>query len=788
MNAVAAATDLRSEARAVDERRGLVLAGDRDRGYDTLEAILGAVDVPITNTVLVGSDDRLRCEHRSESRARDLLGTTQEIVIVDAHEGLQPNTLGQVVGTVDAGGLFVLLTPPLERWPDRRGTFAESMAVPPYSLADVTGHFRRRLVRTLRAHRGIGIVDVDADRVVDEGLTRPAPRLVRGKSKPGPEAETVPEDGSDDADRTPRDRAFPGRAYDACLTDDQRMALAHLEHLLEREHGAAVVLEADRGRGKSSAVGLAAACLAARGDDVVITAPSSRNAAEAFGRATSLLESLGERPETERDTGDHAIHAVLTTERGGSIGYESPLEAVERAETRGADVVLVDEAAALSVGVLESLLAADRIAFATTIHGYEGAGRGFSVRFRDRLERSDHDVVEYTLVDPIRYAGGDPLEVWAFHALLLDARPPVAPIVEEATPETVTYRRLDAGTLVADEPLLREVFGLLVLAHYRTEPNDLARLLDAPNLEARALLHDGRVVSVALLAREGDLDADNRALMYEGGRIRGNMIPDVLTSHLRDEDAGALSGIRVVRIATHHAARSRGLGTTLLDRIEAEFAPDVDWLGTGFGATPELVSFWARNGYRTVHLSTTRNDTSGEHSAILLASTSPDGDALLGRHGPWFARRLPVVLSDTLRDLDPDIVRAVARSIDVDDTPPLECTDREWAVVAGAAYGPGLFDVDPDPFRRLVCHWLIDRARDDCEGGTVSEGPDLDPQQERLLVRRVLQAQPWDAVTEDFKYHSSRTCMRAFGDALVPLVDRYGTDAAEAVKERFHVE
>ncbi len=171
--------------------------------------------------------------------------------------------------------------------------------------------------------------------------------------------------------------------------------------------------------------------------------------------------------------------------------------------------MIVDEAAAFPVSRLEAFLEADRIAFATTTHGYEGGPR-FSVRFRDRLADSDHEVVDRTLVEPIRYAAGDPLEVWGFRALLLDARPPVAPLVADAQPETVEYCRLEPDELLADESLLREAFGLLVLAHYRTEPNDLARLLDAPNLETRALVHDGHVASVALLAREGGLSAETR--------------------------------------------------------------------------------------------------------------------------------------------------------------------------------------------------------------------------------------------------------------------------------------
>src|SRR5699024_869756 len=186
---------------------------------------------------------------------------------------------------------------------------------------------------------------------------------------------------------------------------------------------------------------------------------------------------------------------------------------------------------------------------------------------RDRLDDSAFTVHEQRLDDPIRYAAGDPIEVWAFRALLLDARPPVAPLVEEAAPETVDYARLDAEELLADEHRLREAFGLLVAAHYRTEPNDLARLLDAPNVSVHALLFEGHVVSVALLAREGGLSAERRRAIYEDERVKGHLLPDVLTSQLRDERAGIPTGWRVLRIATHHDARSRGFGSYLLDAV-----------------------------------------------------------------------------------------------------------------------------------------------------------------------------------------------------------------------------
>ncbi|PSP99534.1 tRNA(Met) cytidine acetyltransferase [Halobacteriales archaeon QS_4_70_19] len=771
-----------AEARATDERRLLVLHGSREACERAATVAIDAGD--LADVAVLSDRDALDATTRlPPRRSGDLLGETYDATVVDCHDETRPNALGRAAGTVDGGGLLVLLAPPLDEWPARLDGFDETLAAPPFDLADVAGIFRRRLVRTLREHRGVAIAGVatDAGRgvaatVESDGLTHPAPRLPTGDEPAGP----------------PADAAFSAAAYEACLTADQAAAVVACEEL--RERGQAVVLTADRGRGKSSAIGLAAGALALDGRDVLVAAPGFRNAREAFARARELVAAVGTEDDTDWDEKAHTLRVS-----GGCVRFAGPPDAADAVADLGSpaapDVLLVDEAASLPVRLLERYLTGLPVAFATTVHGYEGAGRGFDVRFRDRLAASDYEVTDRTLDDPIRYAAGDPVEVWSFRALLLGARPPVDDLVTDATPGSTTYERFapEALTTPSAEWLLTETFGLLVLAHYRTEPDDLARLLDAPNVAVRALTHGGRPVAVALLAREGGLPVDRRRRMYEGERVRGNMLPDVLTTQLRDQAAGDPVGVRVLRIATHHAVRSEGLGSRLLAEVAAEFGPGeggddagsidappeprwpaaaVDYLGVGYGATPRLLRFWARNGFRTVHLSTTRNDTSGEHSTLMMRPLTDAGRTLHDRSADWFRRRVASVLGDPLRDADPDVVRATLRATDA--TVALDLTDREWRAVAAAAYGPGMYAPAPRPFRRLALRELVGEPR-----------AGLSAAEERLLVRKALQARPWDAVVGEEEFVSRRACMRAFGDAYVPLVEAYGGEAAHEEAERY---
>jgi tRNA(Met) cytidine acetyltransferase len=728
------AARLREQASRGNQRRLLVVTGEPEPCREYARDALAETDIGPGETTYVGPSEEFHCESLYRHEADQLLGTSREAVVLDCHERCEPNTLGRVVGTVSGDGLFLVLTPPLSEWPDRRDAFDESLAVPPFETAEVGTNFRERLVETLRVHRGITVVDAKTgDREVDGGF-EPASR--RPKTEPEP----------------PEDAAFPDVVYDACLTVDQRDAVQALERLTDSEQ--ALVVESNRGRGKSSAAGLAAGALAHAGEDVLVTAPTPQSAQALFDRAGEVLAVLSDSV----DSAPASETPRLETETG-TVRYEPPVDAGELPSSP--DVVLVDEAAGIPVRLLDGTLDAPAVAYCTTVHGYEGAGRGFSIRFRDRLAESRHEVTECRLAEPIRYAPADPVEVWSFRALALDASAAADQLVAGATPDSIQHQPISGEQLHEDGQRLREVFGLLVDAHYRTTPNDLARLLDAPNVSVHCLLEDGHVAAVALLAREGGFDADRCRRIHEGERVRGNLIPDVLTSQLRDRTAGEPTGWRVMRIATHEAVRSRGLGSALLERVrERATEQDLDYLGVSYGLTPGLADFWAENRFGTVHLSTTRNARSGEHSAVMLDPLTPTGEHLFEHHTAWFCRRAPAAIRESLADADPDVVAAACRT--ADGTPKLHLSETEWEHAMGMSDGSAIFETAPRGPQRLAFRHLVDSAASVCS----------DVERE-LLVRKAIQGQSWEQVAAATELPSTASCKRRLGTAIGTLAELY---------------
>lgn len=548
------------------------------------------------------------------SKARQLLGAERDLIVMDAVSlgaGFDPDAFGALSGTLRAGGLLILMTP--EDWGAAPDADYARLAAHPWRPEALTSHYLARLARLLTNSPQVMVW----------------PPASSPRFPDWPDA-SPPAPPPDDAD---------------CLTRDQAEVVVRLVSLRRRRP---LVITADRGRGKSAALGIACARRLMQGDqEILITAPRVGAVEPLFERLAALC------PDGERR--GQAFHA-----HGGAVRFVAPdalSDLVERGEAGGAgQCLLVDEAAAIPAALLgEWLDAFPRLAFATTVHGYEGAGRGFALRFRQRLDQQTPDWRAIRLSEPIRWADNDPLEALTTQLLLLDAEP--------ATPGGGTLRRVELPTakLAGDEARLRAFFGLLVQAHYRTTPSDLRRLLDAPETRLVALEDDGGPQAVMIVADEGGFSPELAERVARGERrLRGHLLAQSLAAHAGERRALTARLRRVLRIAVHPHCRRQGLGQRLIES-ERRLAADqgIDLFGASFGAEPGLMAFWRSEGMSAVRLGLARETSTGEHAVMVLTATSPLGRALEERLVQRFHRQLPGLLAFELGELDPEIALAL---------------------------------------------------------------------------------------------------------------------------------
>ncbi|MEE2645555.1 MAG: GNAT family N-acetyltransferase [Myxococcota bacterium] len=513
------------------------------------------------------------------SRLRRQLGASYEVVVLDLHVRLDPDQLGQAQGLILGGGSLVLRLPPRGEAPTDMQAMLEVL---PLSITEVGLRFYRRF---------------------EASLTRWPPP----PTEPLSPLVIHPKGGA-----------------------EQRELISQLLEVFQSPTPCCAVLIADRGRGKSSALGIALARYLASYPEaeVIITGAQAASCGElyrAFERTATSQTAPPFQP----------IEALLTSDL---LGEETT------------PLIVIDEAAQIPVPLLQRLVQRapmSSLAFATTTRGYEGTGRGFVLRFLLWLERwlNTHksSLERLSLREPIRWGSDDPLERWLFDALLLDAEPAKLdqPSHSADALEFVSY---DRDTLVKDERSLKAIFGLLIHAHYRTTPGDLHRILDAPNLRLHALRGPQGIEAVTLVAIEGDLPPSLSAAVYHGERrLRGQAIPELLISHAGHPEAASLSMLRSVRIATHPARRRQGLGRRLVEAVHDHYQPAL--FGTLFGATSALVAFREALDYQLVRVGASRGSRTGEPSVLMLSPRSEAASALVRVLRGELARELPLQLS-----------------------------------------------------------------------------------------------------------------------------------------------
>ena len=721
------ASGLVAAAEAGNHRRVLVLAGAREWGRST--AVEAVAATPLHHTLWISDTAPEGAWRLHGDQAHQVLGREVDACIFDAHAGFDPDAFGAVAGATRGGGLLILLTPPLDDWPSYADPAKAAVTVEPYTPDQISGRFLQRLARELRTAPGVSLVSQNGP--------VPAPPQAPRRYVPLPSPDAV------------------------YRTDDQRRAVEAVLRVATGRARRPLVLTSDRGRGKSAALGIAAARAMQAGlQRVLVTAPRPDAVRPVFDHAGRLLPG--------------ARHRRLSLHYGEQrLEFTPPDELALHQPS--ADLLLVDEAAAIPAALLERILVHyGRIAFASTIHGYEGTGRGFAIRFRQVLDRRTPHWRQLQLSEPVRWSHGDPLEGLIFRTLLLDASPADDAAVAEAAPATVAVERLDRDRLATDETTLSELFGLLVLAHYRTTPGDLRRLLDGPNVSVYAARHRGHVVATALVAIEGGFDEAAALAVYDGRRRpRGHMVPQTLAAHAGLLQAPIQRCARIMRIAVHPSAWRRGLGARLLEgMIRDARHQGLDYAGAAFGATPELLPFWQRTGFDTVRLGLTRGTTSGSHSAVVICGLSPAGQALADQARMRFRDELPHLLSDPLADLEPELADRLLRGAGDGTAPALSPAD--WRDVAGFAFGWRLYGVTIAPIWRLTCDALMHPRSAEV----------LDSEARRALIVKVLQKRGWQETARILGVPGRAAVTERLRHALQPLVWHFADAEGRREAER----
>ena len=623
------------------------------------------------------------------------LGGTWDVLLADFSAQMRPDDIGRLVETVRGGGLVVFTLPPLEAWLSSLTLFQRKLASPPYSERDVRNLFKLRFLKSIRESEGAWLIDLEAESVHGK------PRRARAHQPPKARAE--------------------GPVRSLALTDEQVEVIDAVEEAREAKGRYAVVVIANRGRGKSAALGLGLSLIMKKFKAIGVTAPSLHGVQTLFEFLERGLRAQGLSPAPIVRDGERVGVRV-----GRRVAvYLSPPSLADS----DIKVKVVDEAASIPTYLLFRILRSSRVAiFSSTIHGYEGAGRGFSQKFLSTLaeEKSTRlRIVE--MRTPIRYPPGDPIEKWLYKLLLLDAEPGEPDGFSD--PEYIKVDFTQAG-----EGLLKKWYGIYVLAHYRNRPNDLAIILDAPHHSARALASGSEPLVSIQLAEEGRLEDDViEGIIARERDVPGHMIPSRILMYYGLRGFARLWGWRIVRIATHPALQRRGLGSRALREVCREaMERGMDWVGSGFGASEELLRFWIRNGFTPIHLSPTRNQVSGEYSVFVAKPLTERAEAMVRQLNLEMKKRVLQSLHDIYFSMPPEIARLILATGGVPARPKL--TYSQKLRLLGYIRGYNSYEMTCDALAELARAYFL---------GWHSKRP-LTEGEERLLIAKVLQGKNWD--------------------------------------------
>ncbi|WP_019026316.1 tRNA(Met) cytidine acetyltransferase TmcA [Colwellia piezophila] len=690
-----------------NERRLVVLSGSELwarsllQSIDGVNASLGADPKGLAQTALVGDhcliygDSQVFPATVQKKRYRDKLGSESQLIIFSDSQ-FNIDAFAALSGTLVAGGIFFLIIPSIKT-KSQESLFLSRL----FSL-----------IQSMPIHA-----------VICQSQTQ-SPKISI--------TDNVPE------------RVMPHFPL-ACVSAEQYSAVQAIVKVVTGHRNRPLVLTADRGRGKSSALAIACAKLLQANENgvfnIVITAPDIQALTVFFRQLSHSLPSAEQRGNTFT-LGKACLEFIAVDQL-----LKQPVKV---------NLVLVDEAAAIPVYLLEKLLSCyHRMVFSSTVHGYEGAGRGFTLKFQRTLSKLCPQWRSLHIKQPVRWRENDPLEQLVFDACLLNAElPTLGDLLEDKSSASATtlninatvFKVITATDLVGDERLLRQVFAILVTAHYQTKPSDLQLLLDNPQVQLAGLFYKNNnhleVIAVALLMNEGNRygvnEADVRAIKNSQRRLRNHFLPQSLLSHCGFEQAFDYSYLRIMRIAVHPQIQQRGIGLHFIDKIQQlAIKQNADFVGASFGVNEQLLSFWFKAGFTMVRIGFTKDKASGEHSALVIKGTNEIGEQRQRQFKKDFYRSFDYLLLEEYKTLTSKLVHLLLQQSAKEFIAELSATDIES--VHAYARGERLYSSCCYSLYQWLKHDLLTHEKP-CSTAQI--------QQSLVLIARLIQKHDSDTVCQ----------------------------------------
>ncbi|KAF8822215.1 ATPase (DUF699) protein [Cardiosporidium cionae] len=572
----------------------------------------------------------IRYCYYKESQA--ILGQTFGMCVLQDFEALTPNILCRTMETVEGGGIICVL---LNSMSSLRQLYATTMDIHckfrTEGFQTVEPRFNERFILSLASCSGCLIVD---DELNILPLSRHAKQILPIEK----DFSIAKESQSDSVQIGDGLSAFlstnqkelrelkeslkevdiVGCLVERTVTCDQaRCIMTFANCLSNRNLRQTVAVTAARGRGKSATLGLGiAAAISHSYSNIIVTAPSPEMLLTVFQFVQAGLEALGMKEHADfelayesRADGKTPAEKILTQinvfrNHQQTIKYVSPNE---DSIAWQADLLVIDEAAAIPLPVVRKLLGPGSIFISSTVNGYEGTGRSLSLKLIHDLKVgaqsgtktvaplllptigskqsgciSQRSLKEVSMKEPIRYSPNDPIETWLYELLCLNATVPSpmsnknSLVPADRCQLYIVNRDALFSYHKSSELFLQNMMSLFVSSHYKNSPNDLALISDAPAHQIFVLLppiaenHNTipDIYCAIQVCIEGQLSNDTvRGAIGRGQKPSGDMLAWTLSQYFSDEDFGSLTGVRIVRIACHPQLHRMGYGSETIKRL-----------------------------------------------------------------------------------------------------------------------------------------------------------------------------------------------------------------------------